>query len=151
MFKSLLIPVDGSPCSDKALAEGGKLAKTLTAKVVVLYVMQNPGVLYGMGDAVAYQGELYDELRKQAEHMLETAKKVVRQTGVEVHTLLFKGKYPADVILQEENNHDLIVMGTHGRKGMSRWFMGSVTEGVLRRAQKPCLIVHSDKGGNHSY
>jgi nucleotide-binding universal stress UspA family protein len=110
--------------------------------------MQNPVVLYGMGDAVAYQDELYDDLRKQAEHILETAKKVVRQTGVEVHTLLFEGTRPADVILQEENNHDLIVMGTHGRKGMSRWFMGSVTEGVLRRAQKPCLIVHSDEGGS---
>jgi nucleotide-binding universal stress UspA family protein len=151
MFKSLLIPVDGSPCSDKALAEGGKLAKTLGAKVVVLYVMQNPVMLYGMGDAVAYQDELYDDLRKQAEGVLETAKKVVRQTGVEAQTLLFEGTRPADVILQEQNNHDLIVMGTHGRKGMSRWFMGSVAEGVLRRAQKPCLIVHSDEGGSHSY
>ncbi len=145
MFKSILIPVDDSPCSDQALTEGAELAKTLGANVAVLYVMQNPVVLYGMGDAVAYQHELYDDLRKQVEGVLANAKKVVRQTGVNVQSLLFEGTRPADVILQEHLNHDLIVMGTHGRKGMSRWFMGSVAEGVLRRAQKPCLIVHSEE------
>jgi nucleotide-binding universal stress UspA family protein len=145
MFKSILIPVDSSSCSDKALTEGAKLAKTLGANIVILCVIQNPVVLYGMGDAVAYQDELYDSLRKQVEGVLANAKKVVRQTGVNVQSLLFEGTRPADVILQEHLNHDLIVMGTHGRKGMSRWFMGSVAEGVLRRAQKPCLIVHSEE------
>jgi nucleotide-binding universal stress UspA family protein len=145
MFKSILIPVDGSPCSDQALTEGAELAKTLGANVAVLYVMQNPVVLYGAGDAVAYQDELYDDLRKQAEAVLEAAKKVVRQTGVKAQTLLFEGTRPADVILGEHLNHDLTVMGSHGRTGMSRWFMGSVAEGVLRRAQKPCLIVHSNE------
>jgi nucleotide-binding universal stress UspA family protein len=145
MFKSILIPVDGSPCSDKALTEGAELAKTLGANVVVLYIMQNPVVLYGAGDAVAYQDELYDGLRKQAEAVLEKAKKIVRQNVSNVQTLLFEGTHPTDVILSEHLNHDLVVMGTHGRKGMGRWLMGSVAEGVLRRAQKPCLIVHSNE------
>lgn len=145
MFKSILIPVDGSSCSDKVLAEGAELAKVLGANVVVLYVLENPVVLYGMGDAVAYQDEFYDGLRKQAQRILERAKKVVRQAGVNVQTLLLGGKRPAEVILEEHDNHDLIVMGTHGRKGVSRWVMGSVAEVVLRRAEKPCLIVHGNE------
>jgi nucleotide-binding universal stress UspA family protein len=145
MFKNILIPVDGSPTSDKALTQGSELAKTLGANVVVLYVIENPVALYGMSDTISYQHELYEDLRKQAERILERAKKVVQQTGVNVQTMLFEGTRPADIILQEQNNYDLIVMGTHGRKGVNRWLMGSVAEGVLRRAQKPCLIIHGEE------
>jgi nucleotide-binding universal stress UspA family protein len=150
MFKTMLIPVDGSPYSDEALKEGVKLAKTLGASVTLLHVMETPVMLYGAGDAVAYQTTFYDELRRKAEGILECAKKLARQAGAEVNTRLVQGARPAEVIMQLQNEYDLIVMGTHGRKGMSRWWVGSVAEGVLRRATQPCLIVHSKEAGQPS-
>jgi nucleotide-binding universal stress UspA family protein len=149
MFKKLLIPIDGSPYSDKALAEGLALAKALKAKAIILHVIENPVVLYGAGDAVSYQTELYDELRKQANQLLASARKTAGQAGVEVQTLLTENARTTDAIASIQDDYDLIVMGTHGRKGMSRWLMGSVAEGVLRRATKPCLVVHSN-GGNYA-
>ena len=145
MFESILIPVDGSPCSEKAITEGTSLAKTLHANVVLLHVMEKPEALYGRGDPVAFQDELYLELRKRANSILERCKKVANQKGIKVRTLLFEDNSPVHAILQQQNNHDLIVMGTHGRKGVKRWFIGSVAEAVLRHAQKPCLIVHSNE------
>ncbi len=145
MYKNILVPIDGSPTSDKALVEGAHLAKILGAHIVALYVVENPVMLYGMSDVVSYQNELHDDLRKQGERILERAKKTLQQIGVSVKTLLFEGIRPADIIIQEHDKYDLIVMGTHGRKGVNRWFMGSVTEGVIRRAQKPCLIIHGDE------
>jgi nucleotide-binding universal stress UspA family protein len=142
MYKHILIPVDGSPISDNALAQGLALAKVLGADIAVLYVIENPLTLYGMSETISYQNELYDDLRKYAENVLERARKVVRPSGVSVQTLLFEGVRPADIILQEQNKYDLIVMGTHGRRGVDRLFMGSVAEAVLRNAHKPCLIIH---------
>jgi nucleotide-binding universal stress UspA family protein len=145
MFKSILIPVDGSPCSEKAVTEGTRLAKTLRAKVVLLHVMEKPDALYGGSDPVAFHDALYVELRKRANLVLERYRKLVGQSGVSVRTLLFEENYPVNAILQQHTNHDLIVMGTHGRKGAKRWFVGSVAEAVLRNAQKPCLIVHNNE------
>jgi nucleotide-binding universal stress UspA family protein len=145
MFKSILIPVDGSPCSEKAITEGIKLAKTLQAKVVLLHVMEKPDALYGGSDPVTFQDDFYLELRKRANLTLEGFRKMAGQAGVTVRTLLFEDNLPAQTILQQHENHDLIVMGTHGRKGAKRWFVGSVAEAVLRNAQKPCLIVHNNE------
>jgi nucleotide-binding universal stress UspA family protein len=144
MFKSILIPVDGSFCSENAVTEGTRLAKTLGANVVLLHVMEKPSALYGGSDPVAFHDELYLELRKRASLVLERCRKLVGQEGVNVRTLLFEDDYPVHTILQQHDNYDLIVMGTHGRTGAKRWFVGSTAEAVLRNAQKPCLIVRSN-------
>jgi nucleotide-binding universal stress UspA family protein len=143
MFKKILIPIDHSPFSERALEEGLALAKALKAKAVVLHVLETPVLLYGAGDAVAYQTELYDDLRKEANALLAKVRKIAGQAGVEVQTLLCESPRPADTIADMQDNYDLIVMGTHGRKGVARWLIGSVAEGVLRRASKPCLVIHA--------
>jgi nucleotide-binding universal stress UspA family protein len=144
MFQSILIPIDGSPCSNEALGEGAALAKQLGAKVVILHVSENPVILYGLGGAVAYQDTLLNDLREEAKQTLEHAKRAMRRLGVNARYKLVEGNQPAAVILEELEQHDLLVMGTHGRTGMKRWLQGSVTESVLRQAQKPCLIVHAN-------
>lgn len=143
MYQRILMPIDGSACSAQALAHGLNLAHALGAAVTFLYVVEDPLNVYNMPGSKVYQPNLHQDLVRAGEQALEGAAAQARARGVKVDTLLRASKKasPVEVILEAEQNADLTVMATHGRRGLDRLTLGSVTEGLLRRSDKPRLIV----------
>lgn len=142
MYKRLLMPTDGSACSLAAIREGLEVAKVLGAEVTFLYVLENPTGLWMAPETGAYIQELAQDLRKVGQAALDEAEKLAKEAGVASSGKLREGNVTA-TILDEAKNYDLLVMGTHGRTGLDKLLLGSVTEGVLHRTDKPVLVVRS--------
>jgi nucleotide-binding universal stress UspA family protein len=143
MYKKILMPTDGSACSQKAITEGLEVAKNMGAQVTFLYVVENmASAMWISPESVPYGVELMEDLKKVGQEALEKATQMAQAVGVSAETKLAEGR-PIDTILQETKNHDLVVMGTHGRSGLDRWMLGSVTDAVLHRAEKPILVLRS--------
>lgn len=144
MYQTILVPVDGSECSNLAFKHALELAQALGAKLSLLSAVEDPvQYVYGLPEVGAYLPELYVDLKKAAEKTLFDLEQEARSSKVEVKTILTEHRKPEEAILEHEKDHDLIVMGTHGRRGLSRMVLGSVAENVLRRSSKPYLFVRS--------
>lgn len=143
MYKKILMPTDGSAASQKAIEQGLEVAKSVGAEVTFLYVLENMSSSFWISpESVPYGIELMEDLKKVGRDALDKANQLAQAAGVKAETRLIEGK-PTDTILQEAKNCDLIVMGTHGRSGLDRWMLGSVTDAVLHRSEKPVLVLRS--------
>ncbi|WP_347241210.1 universal stress protein [Thermus sp.] len=141
MYKSILMPTDGSPCSFQALEHGLGLAKALSAKVHFLYVLENPAqAIWIAPESVPYGLELLEDLKKAGEEAIGKALALAREKGVEATGEVKEG-VPIPTIVEAARGFDLLVMGTHGRTGLDKLLLGSVTEGVLHRVSVPVLVV----------
>ncbi|MGC8877442.1 universal stress protein [Thermus sp.] len=141
MYKSVLMPTDGSPCSFQALEHGLGLAKALSAKVHFLYVLENPAqAIWIAPESVPYGLELLEDLKKAGEEAIGKALALAREKGVEATGEVKEG-VPIPTIVEAARGFDLLVMGTHGRTGLDKLLLGSVTEGVLHRVSVPVLVV----------
>ncbi len=144
MYHKILMPTDGSASSDLALRQGLELAKQLGAEVTFLHVLENPLTAgYATPETLPYSAQLYQDLREAAVDLLDQAKVKAESAGVVATTVLLENHDPVQAIHAAEADHDLVVMGTHGRRGFNRWMFGSVAEGALRRSSKPFLLVRS--------
>jgi nucleotide-binding universal stress UspA family protein len=141
MYKRILLPIDESSGSKAALEHGVRLAKTLGARVILLHAVENPLSLYAVPETIAYNKELYDTLKETGRKTLNAARTLAESQGVETEVKLLENTAPLEAILGTSQDCDLIVMGTHGRRGFDRWMFGSVAEGVLRHTDKPCLMI----------
>lgn len=141
MYERILIPIDGSDCSEEAMRQGVELASQLEATASFLYVVEDP--LYYARNAVAAYGDFYEDLRRVGREVLAQAQRRAEERGVSAQVILVDTplSHPVDAVLEAEGEHDLTVMGTHGRRGFNRWVLGSVAEGVLRRSTKPQLVI----------
>ncbi|MBW6395738.1 MULTISPECIES: universal stress protein [Thermus] len=141
MYKTILMPTDGSPCSLQALEHGLSLAKTLGAKVHFLYVLENPAqAIWIAPESVPYGLELLEDLKKAGEEAIAKALSLAQEKGVEATGEVKEG-VPIPTIVEAAKGFDLLVMGTHGRTGLDKLLLGSVTEGVLHRVGIPVLVV----------
>lgn len=145
MFKRILMPTDGSACSDLAIQKGLVLAKALDADVTFLYALEDPFTTIYAAEVAAYQPELYESMKKAAQGALESAKALADEAGVRASVALVERTHPVKAIHSAEKDADLVVMGTHGRRGFNRLMFGSVAEGALRRSKKPYLMVRSEE------
>lgn len=141
MYKKILIPTDGSETAKKASAHGIRLAKSLGAQVTALYVC-DVTAFFGV-PTHAIIDTMNALLEDEGNKVLSEFKKNSKKEGVKFDSMLKEG-VPYEVIIETANElgHDLIVMGTHGRKGLDRLLLGSVTEKVVRTAHCPTLVVH---------
>ena len=146
VYRRILVPVDGSPTSNLGLREAIRLAKGGGARLRVLNVLDEklvvPGVdTYSPADVATLAGALNLEGRRAAKNALALA----RRHGVRAVAELAegRGRYVSDVIVAAAKlaRADLIVMGTHGRRGLNRLLMGSDAERVLRETPVPVLFV----------
>jgi len=142
-IRRLLVPVDFHDCSLEALEYAVQVAAHFGASITLLHVMEP--VSYGLDFTLmpAAQGPAAQE--KMDSRLKELAAPLTRQ-GLTVESAV-QGGLPADAILDRagKERHDLIIMGTHGRRGLSHFASGSVAEAVLRRAACPVLTVKSPK------
>ncbi len=141
-FRRILVPVDGSPCSARAVREAVDLGTVFGSSLTFLAVVDNPlRGLYGYSEGIGYYGDVFEALERAATAALERGAAAAREAGLDAETRLVREQTPTEAILQAEADHDLTVLGTHGRHGVDRFVLGSVTEGVLRRSHRPHLVV----------
>lgn len=146
-FEQLLLPTDGSLCSDHALDEGLHLAKALGARVILLHALEVPLSVYTMTDSMVIEPSLREAAIKAAQETLEKARRRADELGVEAALRLVDSPElrPEEAIAEAETGVDLTVMGTHGRRGLNRALLGSVTERVLRGSPTSHLVVRCPK------
>lgn len=138
----ILVPVDGSPCSDRAVEEAVALGKIFGSRLTFLSVVDNPlRGLYGYSEGITYYSDVMEALEREALGALERASAAATEAGIPSERCIVRDVAPVDAILDAERGHDLTVIGTHGRHGINRVFLGSVTEGVLRHSSVPHLVV----------
>lgn len=149
MYRKILIPTDGSACANHAVAEAIELAKAIGAEVTFLYALENP-LTTGTAspEALPYSAQLWEDLKAMANEALESATEAAKAAQVKATAVRVDNRAPVQAILEAEADHDLVVMGTHGRRGFNRWMFGSVAEGALRRSKRPFLLIRSDETKN---
>jgi nucleotide-binding universal stress UspA family protein len=145
-YQHLLVPSDGTRLSDEALTQAIALAKVLGAKLTLLHVQPPlPVSLMGMGDML--DPATVESLRVTAERdstrILEEAQAAAAKEGLELHGEVVKQELPFRAIVEAVKRHgcDLIVMASHGRRGLSSLLLGSETQRVLLHASVPVLVV----------
>ena len=140
MYRHILIPTDGSEQAEHGVTHGLALAKSLRAKVSVIFVLEGFSEVTGrVLEAVAK----YAELRKeQATSVLARAANAAKEAGVSCETIQVENAQPHQAIIAaaEDKGCDLIVMSSHGRSGLSALLIGSVTNKVLTQAKTPVLV-----------
>jgi len=136
MHQRILLPTDGLPQSNRAVEIGLELARRLGAKAIVVFVVQPSTTPYGLGTGP-------NSLDAVAQAVLRPWQERAQTQGLDVATHYYEDADIAEGIVQSASQHrcDLIVMGTHGREGLARLFLGSVAERVLRLAKTPVLLL----------
>lgn len=151
MFRRILVPIDGSPTSNRGLEEAIGLATEQKAKICLLYVVDELMVTAGSDGMIymppSYIDEFLQALHAEGKKLLARAEARVRKHGIEVEVVLLEtlGRRVAEMIIKQAKKWraDVIVLGTHGRRGLSRLVMGSDAEMVLRETPVPVLLVRS--------
>ncbi len=153
VFQHILVALDGTPLSEMILSPSLELAKAMRADLTLLRVVRpvlpvtlvsEPGMF---GDVATHMVQRIEEaqasVRDEATQYLEKTAAPLRAQGLEVKTLVSVEDQPAAAILEQaKGNIDLIALETHGRRGLSRIFLGSVADKVVRSSQLPVLIHH---------
>lgn len=143
MYKHILIATDGSDLAGKALVQGLSLAKALASQVTVVTVTE-PWVNQVTGEAaIAFPFEDYEKvMAANAAEILSKASEASSKAGVSCTTVHVKERYPAEGILEtaKARTCDLIVMASHGRRGLTRLLLGSQAHNVVTHSTIPVLI-----------
>lgn len=143
MFKHILVPVDGSSTARLAIQKAIGLANTFGSRVTAIYVI-NPYPFTGVGTDFAYgQAEYLSAATAEANAAIRYAKDAFEGSGVEVVTSLIEANTTWRGVIEaaETVQADLIVMGSHGRSGLEKLLLGSVTQAVLTHTHLPVLVV----------
>ena len=148
MYKNLLIATDGSELGDKALDAALDLARQNSAGLTILTATDPVATGIGSGgfgtiDAGPILARLEEAYATEAANLLAAARHKAQEAGIAAETLHLPRHRPADGILETaaERGCDLIIMGSHGRRGLNRLLLGSQAAEVLARATIPVLIV----------
>ena len=144
MYKCILLPTDGTEFCERAIRHGIALARLVQAKVVGVTVTHPlhsavPRSLIPKNLA----GVIHGETVKAADEMLAVIERLAREAGVQVETLRLSNDHPWEAIVQaaKDKRCDLIVMASHGRRGVSAVVLGSETHKVLTHSTVPVLVV----------
>ena len=142
MYKRILVPVDGSPTSIRGLDEAIALAKMGGGSIRLVHVLDR--IVFASGGET-YTGDVFGLLKEVGEQVLQQMKEHAAAAGTEVSTYLSEvqpGRV-CDVVVEQAKafGADLIVLGTHGRRGVSRLLVGSDAEQIVRVAPVPVLLV----------
>ena len=145
MFKRVLVAVDGSHTAEQALQEAIKLARELQAQLRIVHAVDIVNI--NLGAEFPNLSAISDAMTKRGQQILVKAEAVAREAGITAETQLIEidtiGHPVPEMIAAAAKAWpaDLIVICTHGRRGLSHLFLGSVAEGVVRVATKPVLLI----------
>lgn len=147
MYKRILVPVDGSQTSTRALVAALQMARDSAGSVRLIHVIEELAQVIAYDPYGAYPGDLTKVMRDNGLKILEQALDVANSAGVPADQRLVEaaGLRLADAVNKEVQAYgaDLIVLGTHGRRGIGRVLLGSGAEQIIRAAQVPVLVIRS--------
>jgi nucleotide-binding universal stress UspA family protein len=149
MYANILLSTDGSDVARKGVKHGFALAKALNAKVTVITVTEPLPVDYGSGHASGWipSQEEFDSFdaasKERANKVLDQARSIAEQIGISAEFLHVPNAHPATAIVETAKSRgcDLIVMASHGRRGLRKLLLGSQTSEVLVNGSVPVLVV----------
>jgi nucleotide-binding universal stress UspA family protein len=146
MYRRILVPVDGSETAERGLQEALALAKVCGASLVLLHVAEYYPMMMEMATSTTWE-QVSSDLREHGRRVLESAHDAATAAGVasESHLEDAAAARVCDVIVDQAREHrcDLVVMGTHGRRGVQHAIIGSDAERVIRMSPVPLLLVKS--------
>lgn len=145
MFDRILVPTDGSDAAEPAVEMALDLAETHDATLHVLFIVDQPTSVSGTAEGFSGLDNLLNTLEEEGHQVTDAIADRARDSNIRAEAAVRRGN-PHDDILTYANEHeiDVIVMGTHGRTGVKRALLGSVTEGVVRHSEIPVLTVHRE-------
>lgn len=147
MYQRILVPIDGSPSSQRALATALQMAQAFGARLRLIHVVEETAYLAGYDPFGGYAGDLIRVMRESGEKVLAQGLATAKAAGIEADTVLFDklGERLGETVANAAKawNAELIVVGTHGRRGIGRLVMGSGAEQVIRLAEVPVLVIRS--------
>ena len=147
MYQRILVPYDGSATSSRGLDEAIRLARLTGATLRLMHMVDVLMFTTGFETATAYTGDLIPYMRQAGEKVLQEGKARAESAGVETETFLVEGM--ATRLSEAVSNQvlawgaDLVVIGTHGRRGVGRLLLGSDAEQIVRTAPVPVLLVRA--------
>ncbi|MDZ7663571.1 universal stress protein [Thiohalophilus sp.] len=147
MYKHILVAIDGSETAQHALKAAIRLAKVQQSELLVVHVINEISMSLPEG---GYVPDVQEAFRESGREILRQAESDARKAGVTAETILLEidkfGQNAADMIVAEAENRgaDLIVIGSHGRRGIRRLLLGSIAESVMRLASRPVLLIRGE-------
>lgn len=143
LYRNIVIATDGSENSQRAISCGVEIAKLSGATVHALYVVDTPSIISETW--TAGKEMVHELIIREGKKVLSKVKKIIEDSGVEVKEVLLEG-YPSEEIINfaENNNMDLIIMGTLGKTGLERFLVGSVAENVVRNSKVPVMVIRNE-------
>ena len=150
MYQRLLVALDSTATSRLALEHAAALGRLSGATVVLLHVLESFRHVSGFESPKVYAEEVLPRMRAAGRELLDEAAAPLREQGIEVETVLLEGsdERVAELIARraKEAGVDLVILGTHGRRGVNRLLLGSDAEHVARIAPVPVMLVRSTDG-----
>jgi nucleotide-binding universal stress UspA family protein len=144
MFKRIVVPIDGSASAEKAFDVAMRLAKSEGAQLAVCSVV-DPITVASVSPMGASADILIADMEQEAQREVDGAVATARREGIDASGTVLNGvAYNEILSYTKRQNADAIVMGTHGRGGLQRLFLGSVAESVLREAPCPVIVVRDE-------
>jgi len=146
-FKKIMVATDGSPCSWLVAEKGIELARLSGGKVYAVYVVSTAYLAPINGDTFPasvdpYWESVHEAWEKQGQQAVNSVKSLGEKKGVNVEPVLLDGN-PSEELIQyaEEEEMDIVVMGTFGKTGLNRLLLGSVAENLVRHSKVPVMVV----------
>jgi len=146
MYRRIVVGIDGSPTANRGLKEAIRLAADQKARLLLVHVVDEflPVTGFELG---TYAGDYIDAMKEVGRKVVERARDLVRARGIPVQTALLEtiAGPAADLIVRQAKRWraDLIVLGTHGRRGLRRLVLGSDAEQIVRTSPVPVLLVRA--------
>jgi nucleotide-binding universal stress UspA family protein len=146
-LKSILVPLDGSELAESAIPHALELAKKMSLEIVLVRAFHLP--IEDPQGGYGYDERIWEMVRDEAKTYLEEKVRQLKGSGAErVTSALLEGFAAGSIIdLAQKTPQNLVAMCTHGRTGVGRWVLGSVTDRVVRHSGDPVLIIRAPRGG----
>jgi nucleotide-binding universal stress UspA family protein len=150
MYERILLAVDGGPSSDLAISQAILVAKAMSAEVKAIFVVDDSDLFFESSSHIN-PNEVLRDLFSVGQQTLSRVAARLQDAGVRCTTAVIErpvspGQISSTIVSQADMwPADMIVMGTHGRRGVRRMIMGSVSEGVIAKTNKPVLLVRSER------
>lgn len=149
MYQRILVPIDGSATSSRALTAAIGMAQAFKGSLRLMYVVDEAAYVTGYDPSGGYSGDLLRVMRESGQKILDEGLMLAKAAGIEADSMLFDtfGERLGETVANaaKQWNADLVVVGTHGRRGFSRLLLGSGAEQIIRLAPVPVLTI---RGGD---
>lgn len=149
-FKKIMVATDGSPCSGLVAEKGIDLARLSGGKVYAVYVVSTDYLATINGDTFPmsvdpYWESVHEAWKKQGHEAVDSVKNLGEKNGINVEPVLLEGN-PSEELIRyaEEEEMDIVVMGTLGKTGLDKLLLGSVAEKMVRHSKIPVMVVRDN-------